>query len=319
MKDIRKPELKLFFTDFESDFNKLDNYFVQVLIKDFEVIITPENPDILIYSWEGREFEKYDCIRIYYTPENWLMPKYKECDFSLSFEYWKDPRNLRMPNYVKYNVHPSQMDKDKIDIQQLLESRYKFCSMVVSNPNTSERNNFFHALSKYKRVDSGGKHLNNIGGRVSNKYDFISNYKFNICFENAQHPGYTSEKLIEAMRCMTMPIYWGNPLIHFEFNNKSFFNYDDYENESDLIEDIIIHDQDPEKYFQKFVFPWFEDGIPNQFFDNQRVRKFLFDIIQQKDNYLPIAKNRFKRHFYYPVGYQVNMLKGITKKIIKKK
>ena len=89
--------------------------------------------------------------------------------------------------------------------------------------------------------------------------------------------------------------------------------------EDDLIEDIIIHDQDADKYCQKFILPWFEDGIPNQFFDNQRVRKFLYDIIQQKDTYLPIARNKFKRYFYYPVGYQVNMLKVITKKIIKKK
>jgi hypothetical protein len=294
-----------------------NNYFVRLLGKDFEVEVTPENPDIIIYSWEGREFEKYNCIRIYYTPENWRMPMYRDCDFSLSFEYWDDPRNLRMPNYVKYKFYPPQLDKSKIDIQKLLDSRTKFCSMVVSNPNTPERNDFFHKLSKYKQVDSGGKHLNNVGGRVENKYEFIGQYKFNICFENAVHPGYTTEKLVEAMGCMTMPLYWGNPLIHFEFNPKSFFNCADYYSDDDMIEDIIEHDQKPELYYKKFLEPWFEDDIPNQFFDNQRVRKFLYDIVMRKDSYVPIAKNRYKKYFYFPVGYQINMMRAFLRKLTK--
>lgn len=317
MRSIRKPILKLYFTDFWSNFDKENNFFTQLLRKDYEVIITEDQPDILIYSWEGKDFLNFDCIRIYYTPENWLMPKYKECDFSLSFEYWDDPRNLRVPNYLLYDIHPSQLDKSKIDIDRIINSHTGFCSMVVSNPNTPERNDFFHKLSKYKTVDSGGKHLNNVGGRVKDKYAFISNYKFNLCFENAQHPGYTSEKLVEAMRCMTIPLYWGNPLIHFEFNTKSFFNQDDYENEDDMIEDIIRHDKDPQLYYQKFIQPWFEDDIPNQFFDNQRIRLFFFNIIKNKENYTPIARNKFKRHIYYPLGYQVNMFRSRIMKILK--
>ena len=293
------------------------NYFTNILKKDFDVEITSDNPDLVIYSWEGQAFKKYDCIRIYYTPENWLMPKYKECDFSLSFEYWNDIRNLRMPNYLLYNIHPHQLDKSKIDVEKMLASKKGFCSMLVSNPNTEKRNDFFHKLSKYKKVDSGGKHLNNIGGRVDNKTDFITAYKFNLCFENAVHPGYTTEKIVEAMSCNTIPLYWGNPLIHFEFNTKSFFNFNDYENEDDLVEDIINHDKDPNKYYQKFVEPWFENNIPNQYFDEQRVRKFLFDIISKKDSYLPIAKNKFKQYVFYPLGYQINMIKGKLKKIIK--
>jgi hypothetical protein len=291
-----------------------NNYFVDILKKDFEVEITPDNPDVIIYSWEGQEFKKYDCIRIYYTPENWLMPKYKECDFSLSFEYWDDKRNLRMPNYLLYEIHPDQLDKNKIDIQKVIDDKTGFCSMLVSNPTTQKRNDFFHKLSKYKKVDSGGKHLNNIGGRVENKQAFISSYKFNLCFENAIHPGYTTEKIAEAMKCMTIPLYWGNPLIKFEFNTRSFFNYSDYENEDAMIEDIIEHDKSPDKYYKKFIEPWFEDGIPNQYFDNQRVRKFLYDIITNRHNYKPIAKNIFRQKIYYPLGYRVNMIKGIFKK-----
>ncbi len=313
---VSKPQLRLYFTDFWDVWDMHNNYFVDVLKIDFDVIITPDDPDMIIYSWEGRDFLKYDCIRIYYTPENWLMPKYKECDFSMSFEYWSDKRNIRVPNYVLYEIYPDQLDKSKINIDELINGKRGFCSMVVSNPNSKERNNFFYQLSKYKRIDSGGKHLNNIGGRVDNKRDFISNYKFNLCFENAQHPGYTTEKLVEAMSCMTVPLYWGNPLIHFEFNTNSFFNRSDYNSFDDMVQDIIEHDKDPDKYYQKFIKPWFVDGVPNQYFDKQRLRKFLYDIISNKDSFRPIARNFFKQKIYFPIGYQVNIVKGTLKRFL---
>ena len=71
--------------------------------------------------------------------------------------------------------------------------------MVVSNPRCQERNRFFHMLSRYKPVHSGGWHLNNIGGPVprringkSGKVEFARNFKFVIAFESTPYPGYTT-------------------------------------------------------------------------------------------------------------------------------
>ncbi len=314
---ISKPVLRLFYTDFWDVWNPEDNYFTNVLRKAYDVTITDDKPDILIYSWEGKNFLKFDCIRIYYTPENWLRPQYKDCDFSMSFEYWNDARNLRLPNYVLYNIHPDQLDKRKFDADKIIADKTGFCSMVISNPNTKERNDFFYNLSKYKFVASGGKHLNNIGGRVDNKYAFIQSYKFNLCFENARHPGYTTEKLPEAMSCNTIPLYWGNPLINLEFNTKSFFNIKDYNSDNDMIEDIIEHDKDDTKYYVKFMQPWFEDNIPNQYFDEKRTLKFLTDIIDRKGTFVPIAKNKFKKYIYYPIGHQIDNATDFINNIFK--
>jgi len=61
----------------------------------FATVFGDEMPE---YMWTKADtFNYFNCIRIYYTPENWLMPKYKVCDFSMSFEYWNDTRNLRLP------------------------------------------------------------------------------------------------------------------------------------------------------------------------------------------------------------------------------
>ncbi len=309
-----KPILKIYYTDFWSNWDMEDNYFTNILRKAYQVEITANDPDLIIYSWEGQHFKNFNCIRIYYTPENWLMPKYRECDFSMSFEYWNDSRNLRLPNYVLYKITPQMLDKSALDVQQIIDSKKGFCSMLVSNPNTPERNQFFHLLSTYKKVDSGGKHLNNMGGgRVENKMEFIGGYKFNLCFENAAHPGYTTEKIVEAMAANTIPLYWGNPLIQLEFNTKSFFNYNDYLSFEDMVDDIVAHDTDEVKYYNKFIEPWFGQNIPNENFDEQRTLNFLKNIIKKKDTYTPIARNVFKQKIYYPLGYKINMLKAKLK------
>src|SRR5438309_10477229 len=75
------------------------------------------------------------------------------------------------------------------------------------------------------------------------KIEFLKRYKFNIAFENASLPGYTTEKIVEPMAARCLPIYWGNPLIHREFNPKSFLNYVDFRDEAALIERIIELDQ----------------------------------------------------------------------------
>ena len=73
-------------------------------------------------------------------------------------------------------------------------------------------------------------YLNNVGGPVKNKIDFIMDHKFTIAFENSSYPGYTTEKIFEPMLVNSIPLYWGNPLVDRDFNTKSFLNFHDYGN-----------------------------------------------------------------------------------------
>ncbi len=309
----KKEKIKVFFTDFWEDFDKQNNEFVEALKPNFDIEISSNKPDIIFYSWLGDNYKYFNCLRIYYTPEN-LKPKYRECDYSLSFELWNDPRNLRLPNYLLYNIKAQDLVKNNFDAEKIIASKTDFCSFLITNQNSTKRVNFFKKLSKYKKVDSGGRALNNIGRSVGNKMEFIKKYKFNIAFENCKSVGYTTEKIVEAMYANTIPIYWGNPKINSEFNTKSFFNFDDYNSEDDLIEDIIEHDKKPEKYIEKFLQPWFINNIPNEYFDELRLTNFLTDILKNRKNYKPIAQNKFKQKIYYPLGYYINTLKSKFKK-----
>mgnify|MGYP003437887625 FL=1 len=162
-------------------------------------------------------------------------------------------------------------------------AKRKFCNFVVSNSACPERNDFFAKLSKYKMVDSGGRWLNNIGYNLSDKRKFQSEYKFSIAFENnayrPQHPGYSTEKIMEPMTVNSIPIYWGNPVIDREFNVKSFVNFYDFENVDEVINYIIDLDKDDSKYLEVLKQPWFVDGVPEPN-KVENIKSFLYKIFE---------------------------------------
>lgn len=45
------------------------------------------------------------------------------------------------------------------------------------------------------------------------KSDGLAPYRYSIVIENIQEDGYFSEKLVDALLCRTVPIYWGSPRI----------------------------------------------------------------------------------------------------------
>jgi len=228
------------------------------LKEDYEIEIS-NSPDYLFFSVFGNNHLNYKCKKIQYVGEN--IPPYN-CDYSFSFEP-TEGNNYRLPHYLLYEGYYDLVNK-KID--KSLANR-KFCNFVVSNGGCDKRNNFFNKLSKYKKVDSGGRHMNNLGYLIDDKRKFQSEYKFSIAFENnayrPEHIGYTTEKILEPMVVNSMPIYWGNPKIDLEFNTKSFVNYYDFKNEDDMIEYIIELDKNDNLYLEKLNEFWFfENKIP---------------------------------------------------------
>ena len=274
-----KKKIKINFTDFWGGYNKTDNYFYNLLKDEFDIEIS-NNPDYLFFSIFGNAHQNYNCVKIFYTGEN-IAPPLGYCQWSFSFDYLNDDRNYRLPHYLLYPGYYELANSKSVT--ENLANR-KFCNFVATNGNCEVRNNFVELLSKYKKVDCGGRWMNNIGYAVEDKRKFQSEYKFSIAFENnayrPQHIGYTTEKIMEPMTVNSIPIYWGNPRIDLEFNTKSFVNYYDYNNMEDLVERIIELDKDNSKYLEMLNQPWFSE---NQIPENNReenIKKFLFNIFE---------------------------------------
>lgn len=265
-------KIKLFFVDFWPDFNPANNFFYNLLSEYYEVELSPE-PDILFFSVFGNRHRTFTCLKIFYTGENYKPSRF-DAHLSLSF-YQSSERNIRFPVYLLYHDLNKLILKRKAE--DIIHHKKKFCCFVVSNKSCEFRNRFFQKLSSYKKVDSGGKHLNNIGYIVQNKHAFLQDYKFTICFENISAPGYTTEKIVEAMYGECIPIYWGNRSIHEEFNTKSFINIHEFDKLDEVIERIMFLDRNDEAYIEMLREPWLSDNKIDPIY----TYKFLADKITE--------------------------------------
>lgn len=268
-----KKTIKLGFTDTNT---QIANFFVAILSQKFDILIDNDNPDYLIFGDRnfGENNLKYDpnkVTKIFYTGEN-QRPWDYQCHYAISFDHIENEKMYRLPLYVIYDYNnlvqriPSFVTYRRSEDD--IEKKQGFCSFVVRNPNCERRNQFFHKLNQYKKIDSGGPLFNNIGrvldygdAAMKAKLEWLPNYKFNICFENSSYPGYATEKLYEAYIGGTIPIYWGSPTIEVDFNPRAFLNWYDYGSDEALIEAVIELDNNPDKYRQMYMEPLFSKYV----------------------------------------------------------
>jgi hypothetical protein len=307
-----KKVIKINFVDFWVGFKKEDNYFINLLSKHYDVQLS-DNPDFIIYSCYGKEYLKYKCIRIFYTAEN-LRPDFYGCDYAISFDIMSHPRQYRLPLYALYIDLWGQGDR-VIREQNTEEMRLewarkgKFCCMLVSNGSSKRRINFFHRLSGYKHVDSGGRYLNNVGGPVENKLEFIKDYKFVFAFENSSYPGYVTEKLIEPCFVNSIPIYWGNPRVELDFNPGRFINANDFPDDESLINRILELDGNDELALQMISQPIFKDNRYPRFLEEENVLAFFSKIFGEDPTIKPVA--RTPKHILHHMKRRQRRLKDI--------
>lgn len=247
------PTIKIAFSDFWLSFDPDQNYFTRLLGKKFNLDIRHniEEADYLIYSCFGQKHKNFKGIKIFYTGES-RWPNYSECDYAFTFYKKETDRHCRLPYFLVSGEEIIPRLEANATLAPPDCSRL-FCNFVYSNPRCRIRNRFFYKLSRYKKVDSGGRFMNNIGGPVPDKMAFISRYKFTFAFENSASRGYLTEKILEPLLAGSLPIYWGDPDVGEEFNSRRFIHYRDFPSEKALINHIIDLDHNDELYQSYFT------------------------------------------------------------------
>lgn len=246
--------------------------------------ITPKQ--VKMYSLFGEpkpNFEKNDnSIIVQYSGES----HYNNSDlFHINFI----PTNEKKKNIIIFPHAYFHILLNNLDINKLLVKREyrqnqhtKFCLFAVSNGGCQERNQMFTELSKYKNVDSCGKFMNNMNETCpdnhdsSNFYDYISKYKFMICFENKSKPNYFTEKLINAYYNGTIPIYWGCSTISDYVNIDSILYLPPNYSKTDfdrLIQKIVYLDNNQEAYKNMYESIFFKDGRQPDEFNIKKIKE----------------------------------------------
>lgn len=277
-------ELKVYFTDFWVGFTPKESFIYQFLSQYYKLVITPE-PDYLFYSCMGDTHLRYsNCVRIFYTGEN-IVPDFNICDYALGFHHLQfEDRYLRFPLFLTHKNcwnELDKMEKGKLITEDLTQR--KFCNFVYSRNRLQTdplREYFYQKLSQYKPIDSGGRYLNNIGGPIKDKLEFISQYKFTISFENSSLPGYTTEKIIDPMRVNSLPIYYGDPCTDTDFNPEAFIWVKDKQSVDDAISEIIHLDNNNDAYLHKLSEPWFSKENIRAYY-SENLYRFFQNIFEQ--------------------------------------
>jgi hypothetical protein len=270
---------------------KLSLNLIKFRVKDkFRVKFDKYKPDYIIYDIFGKQHlnkEYNNSVKIAIFTEN-KIPDFNEADYAISQAHinYLD-RYLKFPAFLWYNIKAIKNMREKVLNNPL---RTKFCAAVISNNKTSLRIEFINELNKYKKVDMGGIYLNNVGGPVANKIEFLSSYKFSIAMENTEGDGYISEKIYDSFISGTIPIYYGDYIVDEYINPKSFILIKDEKNINDKIEYIKEIDHNNEIYLNILK----EKILINENIDKiieKEEKEFLFNIFEQE-------KNKAKRIYY---------------------
>ena len=288
-----KKQLKVRYVDFWAGFVPEEQSWHRLLSEYYD-LKEVKDPDYIIDGGLGAHHLKYDCIKILKLGEN-LVPDFNNFDYAIGYDFISfGDRYARIPSYAFYDSYRALYGRQVPSDKELLNRG--FCSFVVSNSvGDPIRELFFRRLSKYKKVDSGGRWLNNVGGPIKDKLEFCRNYKFNICFENSSALGYTTEKLMQALAANTVPIYYGNPLVTEDFKSECMICLKDEDDVERVVEEIIRLDNDDEAYLAKCKSPCLVKEAPDYY--DKLTLEFFRHIFEQ-----PIDKARRLNNF----GYQAD-------------
>lgn len=304
---------------------KLENWKIYDILKARYNVEISDNPDYLfVGNFDKYSFCSFKGIRIYFQWEC-MFANMNVVDYTINTvaDFKLHDRMFYYPYYATIMDIEQISHKEKLS-PDILKEKTGFCNYIYSHGGMKERTEIFHKISEYKKVDSAGRYLNNMGGftpgrredvmgAVNNfpKIDFQKKYKFTIAFENYKFPEYNTEKLAHAYMANTIPIYYGDPLVTKHYNPKSFINCMEYESFDEVKERVIYLDTHDDEYMEMLNEPAFvnEDQL-DEF--NAGLQSFLYSIFDQD------YESAFRRPRFFWPEIENNALVEYTRKAKKR-
>ncbi|EGR1280594.1 glycosyltransferase family 10 domain-containing protein [Vibrio parahaemolyticus] len=192
-----------------------------------------------------------DNVKYYETAYTHLFPNLEEIEnIKVCF---KDKKLVTLISGNKSVDHENELYSKRVDVIKWFEKNnifdFEFYGIGWDRPRSNNKylnylfskntflNSFFYRYKSYK-------------GSVESKTHTLKNYKFCICFENAQMiEGYITEKIFDCFFSATVPIYWGAPDIDKFIPKDCYIDFRDFLSLEDLYEHISnMNECDYEKY-----------------------------------------------------------------------
>ena len=195
--------------------------------------------------------------RIWFTGENRRPPLVDNFEAFLSF----DPRsynakNIYLPLWTLnidwfgrslmhgfVSKHPNQEELllPRIFKSADVDNLKGVCAFIGAMEET--RRSALYNISKSLDTQIFGRAVNK---PVQDKIHTSRDFKFILAFENTVHPGYVTEKLLEASLTNAFPLYWGPPQVEY-FNDNRYINLSNFENLESFNHEILRLNQNSEE------------------------------------------------------------------------
>lgn len=104
-------------------------------------------------------------------------------------------------------------------------------------------------------------------GFADNKFDILSRYKFNLCYENTSDAhGYVCDKIFTSFHARAVPIYWGACNIEDYIDTDTFVDRRKFNSDKELADYLISVD---EKRYDEYL------QAAERFMKSEKYKKFL--------------------------------------------
>jgi len=239
------------FVDFWGAYNPASDAIGQKILSGFDLADSPAAANLVVHSFFGEAHAATPRSRLSFSAEP-VIPERTPAHWTIDWRHRSQLSHFRLPAWAASIMAYPELADAVQDGPPPGERR--FCNFIYKNPRCDERNAFFEMLHRRRPVDALGRvfhntdHPNLADRGFANKRSIQREYRFTIAFENSEHIGYTTEKLVDAWLADTVPIYWGNPAVGIDFAPGSFLSLYEAGSLTKLVEQVLEMEHDPDLY-----------------------------------------------------------------------
>lgn len=234
--DINPPEESELIVDFNVP-RKLINFECK------RYLLQLESEAILKRNYDPRFLKKYDLVftwnDILVDNNKYIKINYPQAEPVNNFDC-KDFNEKKLCTMVaanKYYRHNQELYSKRINAIYWFEKNHpdEF-DLYGHDWDKFQFRNFLSRLNDYIKIIKIPPifRFKTYRGSVVNKKEVLNTYKFSICFENSQFPGYISEKIFDCFNAKNVPIYLGAPNIMDYIPKNTFIDMREFTSYEDL-------------------------------------------------------------------------------------
>ena len=212
--------------------DKRNAYWLQQFMESRGILKNTDKTIALCSVFEEREvLERVKAdVRIFFSGENLHNPHFAEYadymlsekhpfDLGIGFDEFENNRYIRFPLWLIYMFGPDATEEDICNRCEQLRypetgPREKFACLIARADTLGIRTDMYNAISCITSVDCPSGLFHNDESLVNeykdDKVAYMRQYLFNICPENSNAWGYTTEKIFEAIAAGCIPVYLGS-------------------------------------------------------------------------------------------------------------